>query len=402
MFELPAILTFNKYLHSAIILVVFYLVTRFILWVIERYIMALARKTKTDIDDRLLAKMNGPLSMLILLGGIRLAMLPLQFTDEVISIMSEIIFSIMIGVVVFTVLGIIDIIADHFGKKAHAGDSKIDEQLVMLSKRFGKLIAVIAGFLFILSVWKVEVGPFLASLGIAGLAVAFALQETLGNIFGGISLILDRSVKVGDIIKIESGEIGTVFDVGLRATRIKTFDNEIIIVPNGKMANSQIQNLVLPDPSIRVTVDFGVQYGADPEFIKALAVDEVQKIKCVMPEPAPWILFKEMGDNALLFSIKFWVDDLSKKWEAHQEAMTRIYRRLYKEDIGIPFPQRTVWMHNAGKAPNSSPFEKKYAQFQNKYNVTLVKKEDQKNPEQQDTTKVQENAEKEAAKRKKE
>jgi len=156
-------------------------------------------------------------------------------------------------------------------------------------------------------------------------------------------------------------------------------------MPNGKLADSKIQNFVLPDRSIRVTVDFGVQYGADPEFVKKITVEEVNKIKVIMKEPAPWILFTEMADSSLNFTIRFWVDDLSKKFDAHQEAITRIYRRLYKEGIGIPFPQREVWM-NDGKGV-MSPFDKKFKSTNTKFNVTLNKKGTGKNPEQKDTKK---------------
>lgn len=214
-------------------------------------------------------------------------------------------------------------------------------------------------------------------------------------------MMIDRSIKVGDIIKIDSGEMGTVFDVGLRSTRIKTFDNEVIILPNGKLAESKIHNFVLPDPSIRVNVEFGVEYGADPEFVKVMAVEEVKQVKDVMKEPAPLILFTAMGDNALLFKIMFWVNDMSKKWPTHQEAITRIYRRLYKEKIGIPFPQRTVWSYNAGKAPNHSPFDKKYTKYNTKHNITQTKNEGGKNPEEKDTRKISREAIKESEKKNK-
>ena len=207
----------------------------------------------------------------------------------------------------------------------------------------------------------------LGALGIAGLAVALALQPTLSNIFSGISIILDGTLKKKDIVKLESGEMGEVYKIGLRTTRIKSFDNEMIIIPNSKMADSIIQNFLQPDPSIRVNVEFGVEYGIDPEYVKKLVIEEINKINFIDKTQEVRVLFVSMGDNALLFKAMFWVEDIAKKWPAHQEAISRIYRRLYKEKIGIPFPQRTIWMRNEGKAKSISPFDKKFKKFHGKY-----------------------------------
>jgi len=373
---------------------------KLVLFIITKYIMALARKTTTKLDDDIIESVDKPFSILIFLGGIRLALLPLGLSANVFDIIVKSNYTLMAIIVSFTLLAVVNIVHEYLNKRAQKTKSNFDDQLIMLSKRIVKVILFIVVLLVILSIWQVQIGPFLAGLGIGGIAIAFALQNTLGNIFGGVSMILDRSIKVGDIIKLDSGEFGTVYDVGLRATRIKTFDNEILIMPNGKLADSKIHNFVLPDRSIRVTVDFGVQYGADPEFVKKIAVEEVNKVHEVMKEPAPWILFNEMADSALTFTIRFWVDDLSKKFDAHQEAITRIYRRLYKEGIGIPFPQREVWMNDSKKV--MSPFDKQFKDTNKKYNVTLNKKEAGKNPEQKDTKKQAKEAKKYSEDRKKE
>lgn len=393
---IPPVITQNMYLHSLTILVFFFIVVKLLVWVIQKWLLRITARTKTDVDDKLVGKVNGPLSFLISLVGIKLALLPLNIGEPVLFRINQGINSFIVVTIGYALIGINGVICEYLAQRAEKTESKADDQLVMLFKRFMKVIIFILVFLFILRIWGVEIGPMLASLGIAGIAIAFALQNTLGNIFGGVSMILDRTIKVGDIVKLESGEMGSVFDIGLRATRIKTFDNEIIIVPNGQLSNGRIQNFVLPDPSIRVNVEFGVQYGADPEFIKAMAVEEVSRIKDVQKEPAPWVLFNSMGDNSLQFKVMFWVDDLSKKWPTHQEAITRIYRRLYKEDIGIPFPQRTVWMYDAGKAPKPSPYDKKYSRFSDRYGTTLPKKESAKNPEQEDTEKLEKDIQKES------
>jgi len=214
--------------------------------------------------------------------------------------------------------------------------------LINLSAKLLKIVAMILGVIFILDIWGVEVGPLVASLGIVGLALAFGLQNTLGNVFGGVSLILDKAYKKGDMIQLDS-KIGTVYEIGLRSTKIKTFDNEILVIPNDKLANNIVENYNLPDPTIRVNIEFGVEYGSNPDAVKKLALDIVKKTKNVLNDPEASIFFTEMGESSLNFKLMFYVDDLKNKWETHQSVITELYNTLNKNKIGIPFPTRTVY-----------------------------------------------------------
>ena len=117
--------------------------------------------------------------------------------------------------------------------------------------------------MYTLSVWGVEIVPLLGALGIAGLAVALALQPVLSNVFSGASIVLDKSVRVGDLVYLNQETKGKIVKVGMRSTKILTFDNEIIIVPNSKLADSMIQNVAQPNPKSRVVVPFSVAYGSN-------------------------------------------------------------------------------------------------------------------------------------------
>ncbi|MBI2647720.1 mechanosensitive ion channel family protein, partial [Candidatus Woesearchaeota archaeon] len=213
--------------------------------------------------------------------------------------------------------------------------------------RFSRIFISLIGLLFILPVWGVQIGPLLTSLGIVGIAIAFALQSTLGNIFGGMSIILDKSIKVGDKIKLDNETMGTVLDVGLRSTKIKTWDNELITIPNGKLADSRILNFIQPDPSVRIVIDFGVEYGSEPAKVRKIVLDAITKIHDVLREPAPKVLMMEMGDFALKFRTIFWVNTFDIKFDTKALATEEIYKTLRKEGIGIPFPTRTVYLKNS-------------------------------------------------------
>ena len=188
--------------------------------------------------------------------------------------------------------------------------------------------------------------PLVASLGIAGIAVAFALQNTLGNIFGGISLILDKSVKVDDVIKLDQDTYGTVIDVGLRSTKILTWDGELVTIPNGKLADSRILNFYQPNPSVRVVIEFGVEYGSDTSKVNKVILDAISKIPVVLKDPAPKVMMMEMGDSALKFKALFWVENFDIKFDTKSLATEEIYNALRKAGIGIPFPTRTIYLKN--------------------------------------------------------
>jgi len=340
----------QDYIYSFIVFIGFFVIAKLVVYISEKIILKLTAKTKTKIDDLIVKKTNRPISFILILIGLRLALLPLTINEKFESTTQQIIITFIIILIAYIIAVIIDIVIDSWGKKfAEKTESKLDDQLITLFHRSSKIIIYILAILFILQHWGVQIGPLLASLGIAGLAIAFALQPTLSNLFGGISLIIDRTIKVGDIIKLDSGEMGVVHDIGIRSTRIRTWDNELITVPNGKLVDSQIQNFSQPDPSARINIEFGVVYGSDPDKVKKLTLDTVKNIKNVLKEPAPRILFLNMGDFALQFKLMIWVDELSKKWDTHQEAITKLYKALNKAKIGIPFPTRTIYMRNMDK-----------------------------------------------------
>ncbi|MFC1741871.1 mechanosensitive ion channel family protein, partial [Nanoarchaeota archaeon] len=198
--------------------------------------------------------------------------------------------------------------------------------------------------IMVLDLWGVNIAGLLAGVGIAGLAIGFAVKDSLSNIFGGISMILDKTINVGDKIKLDDGTVGVVHDVAIRATRIKTYDNEILVVPNGVMSNMKIKNYNQPDMTARVVIPFTVEYGTDPDKVKKLVLEEIKKFKDILKSPEPVVRFDEMADFALSMKAFFWVDDIGKVYPKKEEATRAIYKLLGKKKIGIPFPTQTLFV----------------------------------------------------------
>ena len=149
----------------------------------------------------------------------------------------------------------------------------------------------IIGGLVLLSGLGISVTPLLTALGVGGLAVALALQDTLSNFFAGIHLLMERPIRVGDFIRLESGQEGYVEDIGWRTTRIRMLPNNMVIVPNGKLAQSILTNYYLPEPRMAVLIPISVSYHADPDHIERVLVEEasgaIGHLAGLLAEPAP-------------------------------------------------------------------------------------------------------------------
>ena len=343
--ELLNYISTNKYAHSILVLVIFYALSQLVVIVSQKILLRLTKKTKTKIDDLIVTKSNKPISLILILIGIRLAVIPQSLPAYIANWIDNIISSLITIISTYAVIIVLDIIIDSWGQKfASKTESKFDDELVNLIKRFSRIIICFIGLIFLLHVWGVEVGPLLASLGIVGIAVAFALQNTLGNIFGGISLIADRSVTVDDFIKLEDGTQGFVVDIGLRSTKIKNRDGDLIILPNGKLADAKIYNYHKPMPVTRMTVDFGVEYGTEVAMVKKIVFNELISLKDTLKKPEPEIIFDSMGDFAMKFRAHFWINSVVREIESKDAAVTAIYNALNKNKIKIPFPTRNVYL----------------------------------------------------------
>lgn len=335
----------NKYLYSLSLLAVFFLLSKLVVITSTKIILRLTKKTKTDVDDLIVKRTNKPLSMILLLIGFRLALLPIGIRQNVLGLLENAINSLIIVIITYIAIVIFDIFIDSWARKmAERTKSPVDDQLIPVFHRFSRIFIFLVGLLFVLPVWGIQIGPLLTSLGIAGIAIAFALQSTLGNIFGGMSIILDKSVRVGDKIKLDNDTMGAVIDVGLRSTKIKTWDGELVTVPNGKLADMRILNFVQPEPPVRIAIEFGVEYGSDTSKVRKVVLGTISKIPGVIKEPAPKALMTEMADFALKFKALFWVENFDIKFSTKALATEEIYNGLRKAGIGIPFPTRTIYM----------------------------------------------------------
>ncbi|PIT85215.1 mechanosensitive ion channel protein MscS, partial [Candidatus Micrarchaeota archaeon CG10_big_fil_rev_8_21_14_0_10_59_7] len=208
-------------------------------------------------------------------------------------------------------------------------------------------IIVISGAM-LLGAFGVEITPILASLGIAGLAVALAFQDTLANFFAGVYITADRPIKIGDYVKLENGDEGYVVKVGWRTTQIRTLPNNLIIVPNSKLAQSIITNYYSPAKEMSVVIPCSVSYDSDLKKVERVTIDVargVQKTaKGAVPDFVPFVRFNDFGDSGIKFSVILRVQEYTDKYLVTHEFVKALHIRFKKEKIEIPYPKRDIYI----------------------------------------------------------
>ncbi len=345
MTEILAYIQSNPIAQGLIFFLFSLVAIRILAWFVKVWVVAIVKNTKTDVDDILLDKLQTPVIYFLILASAKATIRIMHLHDTTIGISDKILHSLMILVAAYIVISVADVSLRvwvcRFAEKTR---SRKDEEVLRLFHRVIAIVGYILAILFILQYWGISVGPLFASLGIAGIAIAFALQDSLGNILGGIQLILDDVIRKGDVLKLEDGTEGKVINVGIRTTRIESFNHEEIIVPNKQLANEKIINYNKPDDKIRIEIPFGVEYGSDPDKVMKVAVDSLKGIKEVLDDPAPHCQFVTMGESSLNFTLKFWLPKYDLKYDRKREEVRLLYKALNKNKIGIPFPTRTVYL----------------------------------------------------------
>lgn len=330
----------NPFLISGLIILAAAASAKLLLFIFANYLEKFAANTETELDDLILEQIKKPFFYLIVAQGLKLAMLNLKLG----SIADQLVSTMMALVFVFILSRMLEVIIEVWGKTfAKKTKTQLDEVLLPLFHKFSKVIFVVVSFMWVLNIWGINIAPYLAGVGISGIVIGLALQDSLKNVLGGISLILDQTYKTGDKIKIESGEVGEIVDIGLRSTKMRTYDNQLLNIPNGYLANSRIQNYTQPNPKLRVVVDFGVVYGTNVEKVKKAIIKEISTIEgIILTDPEPGCVFIEMGDFSLKFKALFWVKNWKEAYSKKLEATERIYNLLNKLKIEIPFPTQTI------------------------------------------------------------
>ena len=218
-----------------------------------------------------------------------------------------------------------------------------------------RLAILLIGALLLLDNLGVSIAPLITALGVGGLAVALALQDTLANLFAGVHILASKKVQVGDFIRLDTGEEGQIVDINWRNTTIQQVQNNQAIIPNAKLAESIIINYFRPEPEMSVVVPVGVAYGSDLDKVEQVTREVGGEVMREMPGGVethePVIRFKEFGESSVDLNVILRTREFADQYLIVSEFVRRLHARYQREGIQIPFPVRTIVLPEDNRLP---------------------------------------------------
>jgi MscS family membrane protein len=317
---------------------------------VMRWLRKKAEKTKIQLDDILLSSTEGPLIVFILATSVIVALTAHDVLPESLGwIVSPAVIHtvyIIIGTWIASVL-LYNVIHVYGKRLAKDTESDFDVRFIPLLEISVRLVIWFIAFLLILDTLQIDITPFLAGAGIAGLAVALAAQDILGNFLSGAIITLDKPFRIGDRIQFENLS-GDVISIGPRSTRIQTPDSQVVTIPNSKITSNVVINSAMPDARIRVRIPVSVAYGSDMKMVReillGIAREAAEKTPWVLSDPPPAVHFLEFGESGLNARLTLWARNYDTTLEIQDYINTRIDERFHEAGIEIPFRQLDVRM----------------------------------------------------------
>lgn len=332
--------TIAQYLVFSGIIIGSALIAKIVYFFIKRYGTIIASKTENQFDDLLIEAIENPLAFFGFIIGLNIGYQFLTPTaDFITNNFGSGIEVLIILNLMWLALRLIDGFIEHIILPLSAKtESKLDDQLVPILRKVAKVVVVVIAFLIILSNFGVDVLPLIAGLGIGGLAIAFAAQKTVEDVFGGFSIFISKPFVIGDTIKV-AGIEGTVETVGIRFTKIRDLDNRLNIIPNAKVAQAEILNIT-SEPMRRVSATLGLAHttsrGKIQEAIRILK--EIVKKHPDTDHDEIRAVFKEYGNSSLNIWFIYHIKNQDRKFDVMSEINLEIKKQFEKAKIEFAFP----------------------------------------------------------------
>lgn len=333
-----------------LILPIFFLLVSFFLgYIFDRIIISrlrkFARSTRWKADDVIADELSWLSKYLFIILGVYGFVLSVTITrslESKIFTLLKVLLIILITIYVKRVaVGLLNLYSKE-ARQIFSSSSIINNVIIIGIYAFGVLI--------ILNAMNINITPILTALGVGGLAVALALQETLSNLFAGIQIIVSRQLKPGDYIKLATGEEGYVVDITWRNTMVRQLSNNMQIIPNAKIAATNVINFYQPERELSVNIDVGVSYDSDLEKVEKITIEVAREIMKEIPggiiDFDPFIRYKEFADFSINFSVILRGKEFVDQYLIKHEFVKRLHKRYREEDITIPFPIRTIEYKN--------------------------------------------------------
>jgi small-conductance mechanosensitive channel len=314
-------------------------------WLMQGILRQIVRRTATLWDDRLLEAASLEVRWLVVIATLSFATTRLTFVPAWLkTILADAYFVVGLYMAMRIVWHLIDL-ADEQARQRSAQEGREDQlgPVITLMVRLGRIAVAIMAIAILLSHFGVDIIAFTAILGVGGLALSLAAQDTIADAIAGFIVLVDQPYRVGDRIEIKGVDTwGDVVEIGLRTTRIRTRDNRMVIVPNSVISKNEVVNYTYPDPQYRIQTHVGIAYGTDIETTRRIIVDAVRQVEGVLPDRPVDALYNEMGDSAMVFRVRWWIESYEDARPMYDRVHTALQDALDAAGIESPFPIQTL------------------------------------------------------------
>jgi small-conductance mechanosensitive channel len=337
-------------LAEAIIIFLFSLLVAIMVNVfMKRIVSALTQKTKTTLDDDMVRAVKKPVFMGLLLFGLFLSLTSISYLEQHKILITKIATILGLIILFYLIHRILDALVKWYSSEWSVRIKGHESKQLSI---FGKIADGVLVFIFVLILLRflgIDITPLVASLGIGGLAVALALQETLSNFIAGLSIIGDKSLKVGDYVELENNQLaGYIDDISWRTSRIRTPGGDYIIVPNNKLSQSITKDYNFGSPVTSTGVTLYVSYKNDLNKVEQVANRVAKEVQDTVPGAVkgnePKLRFKEFQESNIMATIYFQINSVTDQYVVKHEFIKRIKKEFEKNKIEISRPVRLVYM----------------------------------------------------------
>lgn len=342
----PVIAVFSKnpWINGGVIILITFTVASFLTWLLFKLLRRLATSTKYDLDDKVVLLLRPPVYYSLLVTGISAGLTLMPLSDGTVLFAGRCIKTIGVIIWIYFFARFSTLLL-----KRLAGLSDkytfVQTRTLTLFNNVAKVLIFGLGIYAVFVIWKIDMTAWLASAGIAGIAIGFAAKDTLSNLFAGVFILADAPYKVGDYVVLDRVDRGKVTHIGLRSTRILTRDDVEMSVPNSIIGNSTIINQSGgPTRKLRLRLKIGVAYGTDIDLVRSILLDIAQKDPNVCRSPEAQVRFKVFGPSSLDIELRAWVPDPELQGRALDSLNDAVYKKFAEEEIEIPYAKQDLYI----------------------------------------------------------
>jgi len=316
---------------------------------VHRMLKSFCKKSGVTIEEKLLSIIHHPIWVVMLLIGASVMFRWLDLLPQYQYAVRGVFRTLLLLVVVTTINRFLKTLFGHW-RDSREGRAEVINKM----EGAAQIVLFFASLALLLAIWRINPAPFITSAGIIGIVVAIAAKDSLSNLFGGLSIALDKPFKDGDYIVLDTGERGKVTWVGFRSTPILTRDDVQITIPNAILSETKIINESAPFPRYRIRIKVGVAYGTDIDMAEETLLEVARENQKISKFPEPRVRFREFGNSALEFELLCWARQPQDRGMVIHQLGKTIYKAFQKKGITIPFPQQDIYVHSSAGNPEGT------------------------------------------------